>query len=130
MVDRTTKTLLVLVAVGLWSVLLRPLFSVAPAQAQGGKMQQQNIQMAADNGNVYVIQDGRISVFRLSNEFEVKDGKLVVEGVNPVPVTRLRRVMEPQGLQDIKGFDASYQAMNLALWKWQQEQQSKAGFGR
>ena len=37
--DRTTKTLLVLIAVALWGLLLRPLLTPAPAHAQSRKVQ-------------------------------------------------------------------------------------------
>lgn len=38
--DRTTKTLMVLIAMALWGLLLRPVFAPTPAQAQGkGKVE-------------------------------------------------------------------------------------------
>src|SRR3712207_4651250 len=37
--DRTTKTLLVLIAIALWGILLRPLLTPTPAQAQSRRVQ-------------------------------------------------------------------------------------------
>lgn len=36
MTDRTMKFLLALLVIGVWGLLLRPLFTAAPAQAQAG----------------------------------------------------------------------------------------------
>ena len=35
MFDRTTKLLLTLIAAALWALVLRPVFSIAPARAEG-----------------------------------------------------------------------------------------------
>jgi hypothetical protein len=67
MTDRTAKALLVAIAVALWGILLRPLFTPAPVQAQrngpaGGAGAPAIHQ--AQNGVLYVAADGYLSMYQ------------------------------------------------------------------
>jgi hypothetical protein len=60
--DRTTKVLLLLIAIGLWGLLLRPLLAPSPVQAQGASSSAFAPVVAAD-GYVYVVAHDRIGAF-------------------------------------------------------------------
>lgn len=84
MADRTTRVLLVLITVALWGVLLRPLFTTTPAQAQQPPPPRQAAPVAAssscpaifaDQKNVFVAAEGYLTVFR-RDDFGNISGKI------------------------------------------------------
>lgn len=68
--DRTTKALLVLIAVALWGILLRPLVAPGPAQAQAARGATGQIPAitsvggAGSEGLVYLVVNGKISLWK------------------------------------------------------------------
>ncbi len=68
MKNLTTNFLLAVIAVLLGVLLLRPFMGATPAQAQSPVIapQTQPI-MATDRGVVYILQDGKLSVYLLDN---------------------------------------------------------------
>ena len=68
-VDRTTKILLLAIAVGLWGLLLRPAFSPAPAQAQAAAGAQPagvpalTVAREQAGDRVFLAQDGNVFIF-------------------------------------------------------------------
>lgn len=63
-VDRTTKFLLAAIALLLCALLVRPLLTPPSAQAQASApAPQTETMMAADNGTVYILQNGKLSVY-------------------------------------------------------------------
>lgn len=81
--DRSTKVLLVLIAVALWGILLRPVFTPAPAQAQAQTTAQEHIAAPQQTKTapvmqvftfqaggqpvtaVFVVADGYVSMYRV-----------------------------------------------------------------
>ncbi len=68
MVDRTTKTLLAVIAVLLTAILFRLLMPDVPVQAQSSSSAALSVPvMAVDDNMVYILQNGRLSAYYLDS---------------------------------------------------------------
>lgn len=69
MADRTTKFLLLVIALALWGLLLRPTLTPIPAQAQG--QDSGNYGLIVDSGDVYL----RVvnNIYRFGRDLQLKD---------------------------------------------------------
>ena len=80
MIDRTTKTLLVLIAVALWGILLRPLFTPVAVRAEqsvpltSSPASQHSASPPAvfmDKSWIYVVADGYITQYQRDGDGEM-----------------------------------------------------------
>lgn len=92
MIDRTTKFLLTAIALLLLALLVRPMLAPVPAQAQANNVPMSApAQMTVSNNAVYLLQDGKLSVYYLETPTSKKMLNELGLGAND-PVT-LRRVV-------------------------------------
>lgn len=60
MFDRTTKALLAVIAIGIWGLLLRPLFTPVPLHAASSEPQ-----IASSNGILYVVRGNQVNASKV-----------------------------------------------------------------
>ncbi len=92
---RAVPALLAVIAVLLFANLFRPAFIETPARAQDrqGGAPNSGVQMVADNGTVYIYENGKMSVYIL----ETPGTKPLIEKLVGGPAT-MRRLVSSQDL--------------------------------
>ena len=94
MIDRTSKFLLTAIALLLLALLLRPMLAPVPAQAQTNNTPApSSAQLTADNGTVYLLQNGKLSAYILETPTTKKAlAQLGLGGNEPVTVRHLATI--------------------------------------
>ena len=92
MIDRASKFLLTAIALLLLALLVRPMLVSTPVQAQAAIVPvQAPVQMVVDNNAIYLLQNGKLSVYFVETPTSKKMLNQLGLGAND-PVT-LRRVV-------------------------------------